>query len=101
MGVLLKDASAELETAFDKMGEEPWDLSPTEQYEIAKALYLEVLNPVREEYRNLARQADKLRSNQADYINLLMVMGASENILVYSWTIMDELARDEEKEKNG
>jgi len=97
-GILLKETSAKLEALLKTMGDDPWSLEPVEQYEIARKLYVEALAPVRNQYSALAREADALRGQSTNSINLLMVLGAAENIAIYSWTIMDDLAnRDQDK----
>ncbi len=89
--------SLQLKDFMASAGSKPWQASHEAQYELARQLYFDTTAPLREVYRDLARHADTLRDTPEDYINLLVLLGTAENLAVYGWTIMEELAEGDDK----
>ncbi|MBY0369970.1 hypothetical protein K2X33_04735 [bacterium] len=96
-GQTLKALRESLRTITESVGEKPWEESAEFQYELAKKIYFEALPELRRSYKAFAREADRLRPTPGVYIDMLAVLGAAENLGVYSWKIMEELSQSEEK----
>lgn len=86
----LKKPSERLALLFSGDRQHPWELSREEQKELADAIALET-STIREDYKALTRLADTLRPTPKEYVDLLVVLGAAENLSVYAWTIFTEL----------
>lgn len=89
---ITQEAAENLTLLLKEAGPQPWEKSDDAQYELAKTLYFDTTAPLRKAYRDFARHADTLRDEPQNYIDLLVLMGTAENLGVYGWTIMDELA---------
>ncbi len=80
-----------LSQSLSQRGKYPWLLRKNEQRDLADEISVEV-SKLRDDYTQLALLADSLRSKPQEHVDMLVILGAIENLSVYSWTIYSELS---------